>query len=318
MNITSFANRTGHRSHKEEIELQYAFDFTQDETVVYTGPVPFPGPVFVLHFFRHAQDGIMNLLGYKKDGEWRDPTKCLPFSHVTYHRRQRPLKHTPHTQPGDATGQEDAPGHEQAQDTIEDYRQLDSGFEQMAYRVPLLKLDHGVWELPTLRGKPAHMIDYAVKSPHKAKPRISKTTPLPAVGKPIERTIEFVRMSTHFEPLSMADQELAKVIKVLKQFPQLQVTIQGNYQVQAWEKFLTRIPKTDSFLRTRQDRPFYKPYVTKWPHEVESYNSHGQIMDSRARTIQQYIINHGINARRVHTARGQYATRKTFTIIFSN
>ena len=214
-------------------------------------------------------------------------------------------------------GKKMCPGMNRHRDTIEDYRQLDSGFEQMAYRVPLLKLDHGVWELPTLRGQPVHMIGHAVKHRHKAELPIRRIIP-PPIGSPSERTIEFVSMSTHFEHISQADQELAKVIKVLKQFPQLQVTIQGNFQVQAWEKFLTRLPKTDSFLRTSQDRPFYRPYVTKWPHEVESYNSHGQIMDSRARTIQQYLISHGINARRVHTARGQYATRKTFTIIFSN
>ena len=41
-------------------------------------------------------------------------------------------------------------------------------------------------------------------------------------------------------------------------------------------------------------------------------------MDARARTIQQYLIRHGIDARRVHTARGQFSNRKTFTIIFSN
>lgn len=189
----------------------------------------------------------------------------------------------------------------------------------MAYRVPLLELDHGVWELPTLKGKPVHSIDVARKFSKPAK-RITRQPPIapPPLKKPIERTIEFVSMSTHFEHPMQADQELAKVIKVLKQFPQLQVTVQGNYQVQPWQTFLTRLPKTDSYLRTSQDRPYYKPYETKWPNGVESYSSIGQLMDNRARTMQQYIISHGINARRVHTARGHYAEKRTFTIIFSN
>lgn len=296
----------GLRGQSEAIELEYAFDFDHAETVVYTGPGPFPGRVFVLHFWRKAKDGIMHLLGYEQQGHWRDPTLCYPDSYVRYYRPAHPRPHA------------DKPSHQAPEDTI-GLPERSPAIEQLAYRVPLLQLDHGVWELPTLKGKPLHVSNTTNRLSRPASSVTRRhTTPQPPLKKPIERTIEFVSMSTHFEHPMQADQELAKVIKVLKQFPQLQVTVQGNYQVNTWEKFLTRLPKTDSYLRTSQDRPYYKPYETKWPNGVESYSSIGQLMDNRARTMQQYIISHGINARRVHTARGQYAERRTFTIIFSN
>lgn len=295
-------------SQSETVELQYVFDFDLHETVVYTGPSPFPPRVFVLHFWRKAKDGIMHLLGYRHQGHWRDPTVCYPDSYVRYYRPA-------HT---GGPGGSDKPSHKEPEDTTQ-FHKRSPAIEQMAYREPLLQLDHDVWELPTLKGKPAHLINTARKFSKPANNITRQHTPSrPALNKPIERAIEFVIMSTHFEHQTQAELELAKLIKVLKQFPQLQVTIQGNYQPPKWERFLTQLPKTDSYLRTSQDRPFYKPFQTKWPTGVESYSSIGQLMDSRARTMQRYIIDHGINARRVHTARGQYTEKRTFTIIFSN
>lgn len=307
MSFANFGNRTGVPAHKEKFGLHYVFDFDDAETVVYTGTGPFPGRVFLLRFWRHAKDGVMHLLGYEKDGHWRDPTRCYPDSYVRYHRRQHPLVHPPHAQPGDAAG------HEQPQDTTQHRPQP---VEQLAYRVPLLELDHGVWELPTLKGKPVHLIGNVRRFPKPPKAAVAMRfkTPPPPLNKPVDRIIEFVSMSTHFEHPSQAEQELAKLLKVLKQFPQLQVTIQGNYQMPPG--YLVR--GYGPYPRYEQERRLSSPYVTKWPHETESYTSIGQIMDGRARAIQQYLINHGISARRVHTSRGQFSDKKTFTIIFSN
>ena len=309
MSFTRLGNSVaGSVARKEAIELNYVFDFDATETVVYTGAGPFPGRVFVLNFWRHAKDGVMHLLGYRKQGHWRNPTLCYPDSYVRYYRPQHPAAHP---QPG---GRE-VPGHEQPQDTTQQRPQRPASVEQLAYRVPLLELDHGVWELPTLRGKPIQVIDSALRFSKPPKANISRQRhiPPPPLNKPVDRVIEFVSMSTHFEHLSQAEQELAKLLKVLKQFPQLQVTVQGNYQMSPG--YLVR--GYGPYPRYEQERRT-SPYITKWPSEVESYTSIGQVMDARARTIQQYLIRHGIDARRVHTARGQFSDRKTFTIIFSN
>lgn len=306
--MSGFGSRTSAGAQSEAVELDYVFDFEASETVVYTGAGPFPGRVFVLHFWRAAKDRVMHLLGYEQEGHWRDPTLCMPLSHVRYYR----VTHAPpHPRlPLDTT----RTGHEEREDTTQ-HRKHAPPLEQLAYRVPLLELDHGIWELPTLKGKPIHMIDQARRFPKPPRPIVTRkhSTP-PPLKKPIERTLEFVTMSTHFEHPAQAEKELAKVLAVLRQFPQLQVTVQGNFQSAA--PYLVR--GYGPYVRYEQDRAYSSPRVTKWPTGDEKYYSIGQIMDSRAVAIQQYLISHGIAANRVRTSRGQFTEKRTFTIIFSN
>ena len=289
----------------EAVELHYDFAIDDSETVVYTGAGPFPGRVFVLRFWRHAKDGIMHLLGYRHQGHWRDPTICYPDSYVRYYRPQhppgpRPPGDSPHQEPHDST----------------DHRRADS-FAQMAYRVPLLEWEPGVWELPTLKGQPVHMIDNARRFPNPPKVILTRRKPVPPppLGTPLQKTIEFVALSAHFQHTLRAEQELSGIVKVLKQFPRLHVTIQGNLA----NSF---VPPTllgfGAAARADQNLRFDTPAITQWPNGAESYLSNGQVMDSRARTIQQYLLRQGIDARRVTVQRGQYMTKRSVTIIFSN
>ena len=299
MSFTRFGNSmAGSVARKEAIELNYVFDFDASETVVYTGAGPFPGRVFVLHFWRYAKDGVMHLLGYEKTGHWRDHTRCYPDSYVRYHRPQRPHSG-------------DAPGHEQPQDAAQHRSRPALDLEQLAYRVPLLELDHGVWELPTLKGQPVHLIDTARRFPKSA-----RNSPIPT-SKPrvkirIQKKIEFIFDSNHFQHPTQAAQELSGIVKALKEFPQLQITIQGNFQDEYGPRGF------GAAARAAQDRRVAFPVGINWPTGLETYNSDGKLMEARARAIQQYLVGKGIAARRVHTTRGQYTKERTVTIIFSN
>ena len=105
------------------------------------------------------------------------------------------------------------------------------------------------------------------------------------------------------------------IVKVLKQFPQLRVTIQGNL---ANSFVAPNLLGFGSAARADQNKLFDAPVTTRWPTEVESYSSNGQVMDQRARTIQQFLLRNGIAARRIITQRGQYTTKRSVNIIFSN
>ena len=166
---------TGEQS--EEVEIHYDFDFDDSETVVYTGTGPFPGRVFVLRFWRHAKDGVMHLLGYRHQGHWRDPTRCYPDSYVRYYKPQHPSAAAP----------EDSTAHHRP-----------SPIEQLAYRVPMLEWEPGVWELPTLKGQPAQMVANARRFPRpQSIPKVIRNKP--PLNRPLEKTIEFVAMSSHFQ-----------------------------------------------------------------------------------------------------------------------
>ena len=56
-------NLTRRSADRDEVALEYVFDFDECESVVYTGAGPLPGRVFLLRFWRHAKDGVMALLG---------------------------------------------------------------------------------------------------------------------------------------------------------------------------------------------------------------------------------------------------------------
>ena len=307
----------------DAVELHYVFDFSAFESVIYTGPGVFPGRVFLLRFWRHAKDGLMSLLGYKHQGHWRDPTRCYPNSYVRYFKPLHAQHPVPHRagEPQDTTG---GPGHEERQDTTGGHRHHEEpqdttqqrqrpGIDQLAYRVPMLELEPGVYELPTLSGKPVHMLEIAQTFPRLIKKDGAAIAP--PLNVPTQKVILFAGASAHFDRQAQAEHELSGVVKVLQQFPLLRVTIQGN--------FAKRI--TSEKLRgfgpgARADQNALLPYPLRrrWPTGVEEYHSIGEVMDSRAQTIRQYLLRNRIAPQRVITRRGQYTERATITLIFSN
>ena len=105
------------------------------------------------------------------------------------------------------------------------------------------------------------------------------------------------------------------IVKVLRQFPQLRVTIQGNLA----NSFVPpNLLGFGSAARADQNLRFAAPATTQWPNGAENYLSNGQVMDERARTIQQFLVRNGIAVRRITMQRGQYMTKRSVTIIFSN
>jgi hypothetical protein len=309
MPYSSFPARSPFPAPPEAVALDYAFDFGATEHVMYVDTWPFPRRVFLLDFWRRGKDGIMRLLGYDRVGSWRDPTHCHYPSLVHYlpHRRfeQRP--------PGAASP---LPGHPAPPDTT----RPPVAIAPLPFRLPTVQLEPGVFEIPqALVGMPLSLV--VQNSPqHFPKRKILLPIKRPVadllpVNTPIQKSVVFVPLSAHFQNQTQAEHELSGVLKVMKQFPQLHVTIEGNFAN-------TLVPPTllgfGPAARADQNARFQSPMETKWPTGIESYNSNAAIMESRAQTIRQYLIRNGISPRRVTAKRGQYTRQRSVTIIFSN
>ena len=86
-----------------------------------------------------------------------------------------------------------------------------SPIEQMAYRVPVVELEPGMFELPTLKGQPVQVVNAARVFPRLPKPAPARqsVTHRPPLNTPVQKTIEFVALSAHFQKPQQAEQALA-------------------------------------------------------------------------------------------------------------
>lgn len=287
----------------EAIEVVYEFDFAPSEVVLYTsGPGPFHSRHFLLDFWRHAKDGIMFLLGQERDGRWRDPTRCKPNSYVNYVPRNRFDHNKP--SPKDST----------ATDSRE-------GIDRLASRMALVELEPGIYELPpqlATQFTPAVTKAYAnFAIPKTARSNAAKKVVVrrPDLNVPIEQTIQFIVASTHLTT-TQPSKALEGLVKTLKQFPELHITLEGNMD---GPKTLSPVlASRGPAARAFQDAPF--PMLS--PDHSEKYSSIGQFMDARAQTIKRHLISKGIDAKRITCKRGrvfpEQRTRRSVTITFSN
>lgn len=282
----------------DEVALDYVFDFDASESVLYTSaPGPFPGRVFLLRFWRHAKDGVMYLLGYKHQGHWRDPTRCYPGSFVRYYKPNHSEHRAP--EPADSSDTERRPG-----------------IAPLASREVMVELEPGMYELPKSLAM-AHLNNHFVahtfpKPPRKVVPTVGR----PSVNTPIEKSIVFKDVSAQFRNLAQVDTELSGILKVMRQFPQMRLTLQGN--VDGPTNMAPALYGRGPAARAFQDAP----NRMSAPGSTERYGTIGQLIDARAQAIKQYLVDHDIPASRITCSRGrifpQQQTRRSVTIIFSN
>lgn len=268
---------------QDAVALEIEFDFEEEAEVLYLGSGPGPR-TFLLRFWRHGKDGIMHLLGYRKQGAWRDPTVCYPHSFVRYYK------------PNHAPEDDDRP----------------NPVARLAYRESLIELEPGMYEVP------AHLAKVPV--PAAAPVRVARTFPTstrakpltrrPQVGVPVHKQIGFKDLSVHFQQLGQADRELAGVVAVMKHFPELHLTLRGN--AEASPTTPPHLMGRGPIARASHDFPF--PIVTG----DERYSSFGHLMDARARAIKEYLVRKGVPAHRITCERGERLREKrSVTIIFS-
>ncbi|UOQ73559.1 hypothetical protein [Hymenobacter cellulosilyticus] len=297
---TSFADV----SEADSIELEYEFDFSESDSVLYTGNAgPFPGRVFLLRFWRHAKDGVMHLLGYEKQGHWRDPTLCYPNSFVRYYKPN-------HREPHDREPQD-----------------RDSGIDRLASRPVLVELEPGMYEVPnSLARLPMRRasaltagvvpVKRAVATRQAAEPKKPPLPKRPPLNTPIQKNILFGGFSTHFRNPAQAEEVLAGIVKVLKQFPELHITLEGSMDGprDLDPKLRGRGPAARAYQNA--------PNVMKSIGGAETFNSLGHFMDARVQAIKRHLVSKGISPERITCTRGEIypeqATKRKVTVIFSN
>lgn len=271
----------------------------------------FPRRVFLLDFWRRGKDGIMRLLGYDRVGSWRDPTHCHYPSLVHY---------LPHNRFGHSklVNPPASPDSTAARDTTTTRPPV--AIAPMPFRLPAVQLAPGVFEVPQqLTGMPLSLVVHSPSHHSHSRRGIMSAKRLlfvkPPIDTPIQKSVVFVPLSAHFQNQTQAEHELSGVLKVMRQFPQLHVTIEGNFAN-------TLVPSTllgfGPAARADQNARFSSPIETQWPTGIERYNSNAAVMESRAKTIRQYLIRNGIAPHRITASRGQYTRQRSVTIIFSN
>lgn len=308
--------RRGHVAHptvdfgtrEDAVALHYVLDFEASESVLYTGPGVFPGRVFLLRVWRHGKDGIMHLLGYDKEGHWRDPTICYPSSYVRYMKRPPHPAGLPHLPPPHEHHDRDST------DTADDNSPL-------ASRPVMVELEPGVFELPTsLTGVLPHSHPHPViigqhfTRPVKKHP-VAARPPLP-LGTPLERKVEFGITSAQFRNRAQVDNALAGLVKVLQQFPALQVVLEGN--VDGPSNLKPALYGRGAAARAYQNAPERLASIASG----ETFNSVGELMDARARAVKRYLVDKGIQANRITCRPGriypEQKQRRSVTVILSN
>ena len=121
--------------------------------------------------------------------------------------------------------------------------------------------------------------------------------------------MEFVKATNAFRNPAQAALALAGVLRVLRSFPGLRITVVGNAASNGPLKGMV-------YGRSPQARAYLNSY-----YRQGSYTTPGQLMDARAQAVRQYFIRQGIRAARITCQRGELynqSNKRRVTIIFSN
>lgn len=252
----------------------------------------------------------MFLLGLERSGPWRDPTHCKPNSYTDWVPRNRfernepgvtpPARHSAATA-GAPASSPSAPYDDLCTDLI-------------ASREVMVEIEPGMYELPkTVSPRNIPLVQVRPKQAlSRAGNATKKKIPL---GIPLDKQVVFQVASARFLNTDLVDKELAGIVKLMKQFPEVKVTFYGNVDG----------PTTldASVLGRGRTAIAYQnaPRIVGRDESGRTYNSIGELMDARAEAIKQHLLKKGIKATRITCKRGQLfrqsAVRRSVTVLFS-